>query len=122
MTSSPISLAAGSAIADTSRLFTRENLEEAADKFEAVFVGMMLKSMRATKFGDGGLFDNSASQQFRDMQDETLAKDMATRAPIGIGKALSDFLARSQPALAETGAAKLPEVFAVSLDVANGAS
>ena len=31
---------------DTSRLASKENLEAAGQRFEAIFVGMMLKSMR----------------------------------------------------------------------------
>lgn len=87
---------AGGVSNDTSRLASKENLEAAGQRFEAIFTGMMLKSMRATKLGDG-LFDNKASQQFRDMQDTQLAQNMATHAPIGIGKAMTEFLARAQP-------------------------
>jgi flagellar protein FlgJ len=54
---------------------------------------MMLKSMRQAKLGDG-LFDSKGEEQFRDMQDQQLAKDMAVHAPIGIGKAMTAFLAK----------------------------
>jgi peptidoglycan hydrolase FlgJ len=81
---------------DTSRLASKENLEAAGQRFEAIFVGMMLKSMRAAKLGDG-LFDSKAQEQFRDMQDGKLAQSMAAHAPIGIGKAMTDFLARAAP-------------------------
>ena len=79
---------------DTSRLASKENLEAAGQRFEAIFVGMMLKSMRAAKLGDG-LFDSKATEQFRDMQDQKLAETMAAHAPIGIGKAMTDFLAKA---------------------------
>ncbi|AJP74671.1 rod-binding protein [Sphingomonas hengshuiensis] len=79
---------------DTSRLASRENLDAAGQRFEAIFTGMMLKSMRAAKLGDG-LFDSKAQEQFRDMQDQQLAQNMATHAPMGIGKAMTAFLARS---------------------------
>jgi peptidoglycan hydrolase FlgJ len=87
---------------DTSRLASKENLEAAGQRFEAIFVGMMLKSMRATKLSEG-LFDSKASEQFRDMQDQKLAQSMAEHAPIGIGKAMTDFLAKA--AKVETPAA-----------------
>src|SRR3546814_15077498 len=45
--------------ADTKRLATRDNLDAAGDKFEAIFTGMMLKSMRAAKLADD-LFDSKA--------------------------------------------------------------
>ncbi len=50
------------------------NLEKAGEKFEAVFIGMMLKSMRQAKLGDG-LFDSKAHDTFRDMQDKQVAAE-----------------------------------------------
>lgn len=79
---------------DTSRLSTGQNLDAAGKRFEAIFVNMMLKSMRTAKLGDG-LFDSKAQQQFRDMQDQQLSESMATHAPIGIGKAMTAFLERT---------------------------
>jgi peptidoglycan hydrolase FlgJ len=85
---------------DTSRLASKENLAAAGQKFEAIFTGMMLKSMRAAKLGDG-LFDSKASEQFRDMQDTMLAQNMAVHAPIGIGKAMTEFLGKAAAAKPE---------------------
>lgn len=79
---------------DTGRLATRENLEAAGQKFESIFTNMMLGSMRKAKLADG-LFESNALTQFRDMQDQQLAKSMAEHAPIGIGKAMTEFLAKS---------------------------
>lgn len=92
----PIVGSAGKAINDTSRLDTADNLKEAAAKFEAVFVGMMLKSMRATKLGDD-LLSSSAMDKYRDMQDQHLTQSLAASQPLGLGKALGDFLKRGQP-------------------------
>jgi flagellar protein FlgJ len=62
--------------------------------------------MRQAKLGDG-LFDSKGEDQFRDMQDQKLAQNMAQHAPIGIGKAMTDFLAKAaaaqMPADAATG-------------------
>jgi flagellar protein FlgJ len=87
---------AGGISTDTSRLASKDNLDAAGKRFEAIFVNMMLKSMRTAKLGDG-LFDSKAQAQFRDMQDQQLAESMAAHAPIGIGKAMTDFLARAVP-------------------------
>ena len=81
---------------DTSRLASQGNLDKAGQKFEAIFTGMMLKSMRAAKLGDG-LFDNKASEQFRDMFDGKIAESMAVNTPLGIGKAMTEFLSKSHP-------------------------
>ena len=97
------SVAAGPAPADTSRLASKDNLDKAGQRFEAIFTGMMLRSMRAAKFGEG-LFDNQATQQFRDMFDDRIAENMAVSTPLGIGKAMTDFLAKSQPVAAAPAA------------------
>ena len=88
-----------SAPTDTSRLGTSANLDEAAAKFEAIFITTMLRSARSAKLGDG-LMDSDAVNQFRDMQDVNVAETMARHMPLGIGKALKEFLTRSQPQLA----------------------
>jgi flagellar protein FlgJ len=90
------SAGAASVSSDTSRLSTRANLEKAGQKFEAVFDGMMLKSMREAKLADDDLFESKGLDTFRDMQDQQIATTMSQKAPIGIGKAMVDFLAKSQ--------------------------
>ncbi|SEM95733.1 flagellar protein FlgJ [Sphingomonas gellani] len=89
---------------DTSRLKSGANLKAAGEKFEAVFTGMMLKSMRQAKLADP-LFDSKAIDTFSEMQDAQIAKTMAQHAPMGIGKAMTEFLSKSQK-LAEADASK----------------
>lgn len=83
---------------DTSRLSNKANLAKAGKQFETIFTTMMLKSMRSAKLGDE-LFDSKALDTFREMQDGKVAAAMAEHAPLGIGKAVTDFLARSQAEL-----------------------
>ncbi len=97
---------AGATAPDRSRLATHANLDAAGQRFEAIFTGMMLKSMRQARLADG-LFDSQAQQQFRDMQDQQLAQAMAAHAPIGIGRAMTDFLGRNA-ALAADAASREP--------------
>jgi len=98
----------GSVSTDTARLGTRDNLQQAGERFEAIFTKMMLGSMRKAKLADG-LFESQALDQFRDMQDDRLAQSMASGAPLGIGKAMTEFLAKSgsvtqaAPAVAPAG-------------------
>jgi flagellar protein FlgJ len=80
--------------ADTSRLPSAGNLEKAGQQFESLFVGMMLKSMRQATLAEG-LLDSDAGRQFRDMQDQRTAESMAATTPLGIGKAMTEFLGRS---------------------------
>jgi flagellar protein FlgJ len=106
---------AGGISTDTSRLANGQNLDAAGKRFEAIFVNMMLKSMRTAKLSDG-LFDSKAQQQFRDMQDQQLAESMAAHAPIGIGKAMTDFLARADPTEAAAPASTAPAADAPATD------
>lgn len=80
---------------DTSRLKSKDNLDKAGKQFEAVFTGMMLKSMRQAKLSDP-LFDSKAIDTFTDMQDAQISQSMAEHTPLGIGKAMTDFLSKSQ--------------------------
>jgi flagellar protein FlgJ len=95
----PVASTAGNTVNDASRLSNRANLEKAGRQFEAVFDGMMLKSMRQAKLTDDTLFESKALDTFRDMQDQQVAKAMSEHAPLGIGKAMVDFLSKSQSAL-----------------------
>jgi flagellar protein FlgJ len=86
---------------DTRRLGSRANLEKAGKQFEAVFVGMMMKSMRQAHLASD-LFESKGLDTFREMQDQKVAQSMADTAPLGIGKAMVEFLAKAQ---AQTAAA-----------------
>ncbi|MFA5988128.1 MAG: rod-binding protein [Sphingomonas sp.] len=83
---------------DTSRLSTRANLDKAGTQFEAVFTQIMLKSLRSGHLAKD-IFDSQALDTFRDFQDQNTAQILAGKAPLGIGKAVVEFLSRSQPAL-----------------------
>ncbi|QNQ09338.1 rod-binding protein [Sphingomonas alpina] len=90
---------------DTSRLSSRANLEKAGKQFESVFTGMMLKSMRQAHLASE-LFESKGLDTFREMQDQKIAQSMADHAPLGIGKAMVDFLAKSQADAEKTAAAQ----------------
>ena len=98
---SPLPLDVSSVSSDTSRLSTRGNLEKAGKQFEAIFTQMMLKSMRAAHLADD-IFGSKAADTFRDMQDQKIAQSMAEHQPLGIGKAMVDFLAKAQAASQQT--------------------
>lgn len=80
------------------RAATAQNLSAAGQQFEAVFTGMMLKSMRQARLAET-LFESKGLDTFRDMQDQKVVAEMAVSTPIGIGKAMTEFLARAQPGL-----------------------
>jgi flagellar protein FlgJ len=117
--STPAPIATAKGADDTSRLASRTNLEAAGRRFEAVFDGMMLKAMRNAQLANP-LFDSKALDTFRDMQDKQIAQTMSENAPIGIGKAMVDFLSKSRADL-QTPAPPSPDVGPVA-DSGNAAS
>ena len=76
-----------------------EALKSAAQQFEAVFMNMLLKSMRETTSQDG-MFDNEQTRMYTSMLDQQLAQNMASR---GVG--LADVMVR-QLTVAQTAAAQ----------------
>ncbi|MDR2626239.1 MAG: flagellar assembly peptidoglycan hydrolase FlgJ [Zoogloeaceae bacterium] len=68
-------------------------VKAAAQEFEALFLQMMLKSMRATTDQDS-LMDNEASRFFTGMFDEQIAKDLSRTGSIGLAQILKEQLRR----------------------------
>lgn len=64
-------------------------LKEVAQQFESLFLGMMLKSMRAASLGEG-LMDSDQSNFYRDMYDQQLATDLGQSGSLN----LSDLIVR----------------------------
>lgn len=89
---------------------TPESVKEAAKQFEALFVNMMLKSMRDATPKEG-IFDNEHSRTFTGMLDQQLSQKIANR---GLG--LADMLAKQMQGGMNAGVS--PE----SLDLESGAS
>ena len=85
----------------------RGNLDPVAQQFEALFVQMMLKSMRAAT-PRGELFDSARRQGYEQMYDQQLALQLATRGGIGLAaliKAQLGAAAASRPATDTAGVA-----------------
>lgn len=64
-------------------------VQPVAEQFEAVFLQMLMKGMRAT-VPEGGLFDTPAVKQYQSMFDNQLAVSMAAQG----GTGLADLIAR----------------------------
>jgi len=78
-----------------------EALRGAATQFEAMFVNMMLKSMRDATPQDG-MFDSQETKTFTTMLDQQLSQTMAKRG-VGLADVLVRQLAANQQALAVAG-------------------
>ena len=72
-----------------------EAVEEVAQQFEALFIQMMLKSMRDA-VEDGGLFGSDQLDTYQKMADQQTALDMASKGGIGLAEALVAQLSRNQ--------------------------
>ena len=94
---------AGGLAADTSRLGSAANLKKAGEKLEAMFTGLMLKEMRKAKLADP-LIGSKAIDTFTEMGDARVAQSMAEHQPIGIGQAVTRFLATSRAAAGQEAA------------------
>ena len=82
-------------------------LAEIGDEFEALFIDLMLKSARDAEM-DGGLFDSSELNTYREMFDQQIAITMARNHDLGIAEIMQrqfrDFVA---PAAHEDTAGQL---------------
>ncbi len=82
-------------------------VKQVARQFEAVFMQMMLKSMRAADFGDG-LMDGPQSDMYRGLFDQQLALTLSTQGNgLGVAAMIEKQLARgsdAKPAAATHGA------------------
>ncbi|MGB7391809.1 flagellar assembly peptidoglycan hydrolase FlgJ [Marinomonas sp.] len=64
-------------------------LKEVAQKFEAIFINMLLKNMRAGNESIGsGLFSSAQTKQYQDMMDSQMSQTLAKTGGIGISDAL----------------------------------
>ena len=72
---------------DRSRVDTPANRAAAATRFEALFVGEMLRAMRKASLG-AGLLDSGAARTWRDFQDRIVSEGIAAASPIGLAARL----------------------------------
>jgi len=69
---------------------TPEAIKEVAKQFESIFLGMVLKNMRAASLTDGSIMDNDQSKFYQDMYDQQLSVNLAGESGVG----LADLIAK----------------------------
>ncbi|MGA7827553.1 MAG: rod-binding protein [Geobacteraceae bacterium] len=69
-------------------------LKKTSQDFEALFIGMMLKSMRATVGKDTLTGGGRGEEVYRSMLDQEYAQEAAKAGTLGISKGLEEQLAR----------------------------
>lgn len=104
------------ALRNAARQNSPEALKGVARQFEAVFMNMMLKSMRDATPQDG-MFDSDQTRTFTSMLDQQLAQNLSSR---GLG--LADVLVRQlSPKVQQPAAAPAPAADAVTAPSINDA-
>lgn len=61
---------------------------QVAEKFESLFLQMMLKSMRKASITDDGILKNETINKYRDMYDSQLANQLAASGGIGLASVI----------------------------------
>jgi peptidoglycan hydrolase FlgJ len=74
-----------------------QSLSKVAQQVEAMFLQMMLKSMRDANLGDG-IFDSEEGKMYQDMFDKQVALDMSQHNQMGIGDLLMRHLTQKSDA------------------------
>ncbi len=75
---------------------SQQELQKAAQDFEAVMLNMVIKAMWKT-IPDSGLFEkNNATQIYEGLMHSSLSEEMARNGGMGIAKALYQQLSREQ--------------------------
>jgi len=69
-------------------------MEKTKQEFEALFIGMMLKSMRATVGKDTLTGGGHGEEAYRSLLDQEYAQEAARGGVLGIGRALEEQLVR----------------------------
>ena len=94
--------------------------KEVAQQFDAIFINMMLKSMREAT-DRSGLLDSEATKTYESMFDQQLSTELSANGTFGIAQALQNQLNLSSAAKTEGGALPLPKSKGYELRQNNGA-
>ncbi len=73
-----------------------EAIKKVAKQFEALFVQMMMKSMRDA-VPDGGLFGSDQQRMYQDMFDKQLSMNISSGRGIGLAAVIERQISRSEP-------------------------
>ena len=94
--------------------------KEVAQQFEAIFINMMLKSMREAT-DRSGLLDSETTKTYESMFDQQLSTELSANGTFGIAQALQNQLNQSPAAKTEGSSLPLPKSKGYELRQNNGA-
>jgi flagellar protein FlgJ len=87
---------------------SEETLREVAGQFEALFIQMMLKSMRDANLGEG-LLDSQHTKTYQSMFDQQIALDLSKRQGLGLAEMMVRQLSGNEMAGGSTTEPRSPE-------------
>jgi flagellar protein FlgJ len=76
---------------------TPEKIQKAAQDFEALLIGQMLKSVRESSFGGGWGTSDQSGDVAIDMAEQQMAQLMASNGGLGLAKLVSKGLENAMP-------------------------
>ena len=97
-------------LADLRRLAKQDSdeaLEEVATQFEAIFIQMMLKSMRDATLSEG-IFESDQSEMYMSMYDQQIALDLSSKGVFGIAEMMVQQLANNKVSQSNSAAVPMP--------------
>ena len=94
--------------------------KEVAQQFEAIFINMMLKSMREAT-DRSGLLDSETTKTYESMFDQQLSTELSANGTFGIAQALQNQLNQGPAAKTKGGTLPLPKSKGYELRQNNGA-
>jgi Rod binding domain-containing protein len=80
--------------------------KKVARDFEALFTGIMLKTMRDTVGKDSLTYGGHGEEVYRSLLDQEYAKKMSEGQGLGLAKNIEEYLLKSMPVNYDKGAAK----------------
>ncbi|MFQ5450796.1 MAG: rod-binding protein [Nitrospinaceae bacterium] len=81
-----------------------QELQQLANQFEAIFVNLLLKSMRNT-IPKSGFMDSFSLDMYQSMFDEEVSKEISQEKGMGLSEILYQQLSRERQALQDNGKA-----------------
>ena len=95
-------------------------IAEVAVQFEALFIGMMLKTARDASMGEG-LFDGQETRQYLDLMDSQVALELARKGGFGFGRMIVEQLAKGEAPADGKAGFDLRDVLRGPIDLAGSA-
>ena len=77
---------------DSTEKIDRKGLEQLCQDFESLFISSLFRQMRQTIPDEEGIFGRSSDMDlYQDMMDTEIAREMARKGGLGLGRSMYDY-------------------------------